>query len=113
MNNNSMILKNCPNYNKIINFNYTKEDYITSKLIKIYKEYVLLNEDVDTTHEIDRVLNIYIDNFEFRKELQEKILNVRVKKDNNILKNIVLSIIKIFSDYEEYTTRKLYIARWI
>lgn len=107
------VLKNCPNYNKIINFNYTKEDYITSKLINIYKEYVLSNDDNDATHEIDRVLNIYIENFEFRKELQEKIVKIKVRKDNNILKNIVLSIIKIFSDYEEYTTRKLYIARWI
>lgn len=107
------VLKNCPNYNKIINFNYTKEDYITSKLIDIYKEYVLSNDDNDTTHEIDKVLNIYIENFEFRKELQEKIVKIKVRKDNNILKNIVLSIIKIFSDYEEYTTRKLYIARWI
>lgn len=107
------VLKNCPNYNKIINFNFTKEDYITEKLINIYKEYVLSNDDNDTIKEIDRVLNIYIDNFEFRKELQNKIVKVRVRKDNNILKNIVLSIIKIFSDYEEYTTRKLYIARWI
>ena len=36
-----------------------------------------------------------------------------LKQDNNILRSLVDVIIKIFTNYEEYTTRKIYISRWI
>ena len=41
------------------------------------------------------------------------LINVRVKKDENIIRSLVDSILKIFNNYEEYTTRKLYISKWI
>ena len=37
--------------------------------------------------------------------MQKQILQIRVKKDTkDILKEIIYSIIKIFDNYEEYTT---------
>ena len=46
--------------------------------------------------------------------MQKQILEIRVKKDaKDILKEVIKSILKIFDNYEEYTTRVIYISRWI
>ena len=118
MNNNKQILNYCKNYYKIIDFNFNEEDFITEKLIKIYKQFIF-NVDINNTNEVnkvvelDNILNLYIEDYEFRGELQKEIEKVRVKKDSNILVSLIGSIIKIFTDYEEYTTKKIYIAKWI
>lgn len=118
MNNNKQILNYCKNYYKIIDFNFNEEDFITEKLIKIYKQFIF-NVDINNTNEVnkvvelDNILNLYIEDYEFRGELQKEIVKVRVKKDSNILVSLIESIIKIFTDYEEYTTKKIYIAKWI
>lgn len=118
MNNNKQILNYCKNYYKIIDFNFNEEDFITEKLIKIYKKFIF-NVDITNTNEVnkvvelDNILNLYIEDYEFRGELQKEIVKVRVKKDSNILVSLIESIIKIFTDYEEYTTKKIYIAKWI
>lgn len=118
MNNNKEILNYCQNYYKIIDFNFSEEDFITEKLIKIYKQFIF-NVDINNTNEVnkvvelDNILNLYIEDYEFRGELQKEIVKVKVRKDSNILVSLIESIIKIFTDYEEYTTKKIYIAKWI
>ena len=62
---------------------------------------------------LDNVLASYIKDYLFRSTLRKEIMTVKVKKDNNVLKNLVDIIIKIFTSYEEYTTRKIYISKWI
>ena len=116
--NNREILKYCPNYYDIVNFDFEDGDAISEKLVNIYKSYIFsVNlddmEEKDRAEEIDRVLSNYIHDYLFRSTLQKEIVTVRVKKDNNIIKNIVDAIIKIFFSYEEYTTRKIYISKWI
>jgi len=118
MNSNKEVLKYCPNYYNIVNFDFNEEDLISEKLVNIYKNYVFsINtksyEDIEKAQELDRVLSSYIDDYIFRSTLQKEILTVKIKKDNNILRNIVDVIIKIFTNYEEYTTRKIYISKWI
>lgn len=118
MNKKKEVLNYCPNYYNIINFDFTEEDMITEKLIKLYKQYIFSTDisnisEVNRIKELDNILNIYITDYEFRGELQKEIIKVRIKKDSNVLVSLIESIIKIFTDYEEYTTRKIYIAKWI
>ena len=66
MNNNKQILNYCKNYYKIIDFNFNEEDFITEKLIKIYKQFIF-NVDINNTNEVnkvvelDNILNLYIE----------------------------------------------------
>ena len=118
MNRNKEFLKYCPNYYNIVNFDFQENDLISEKLVNIYKNYVFsinINncEEVTRLQELDRVFGNYLRDYLFRSTLQKEIITVKVRNDNNILKNLVDAIIKIFSNYEEYTTRKLYISKWI
>jgi len=118
MNNNKEILKYCPNYYNIVNFDFNDSDLISEKLINIYKNYVFSinpqnRDEIEKVQELDRVLSNYIHDYLFRSTLQKEIITVKVKKDNNILRNLVDIIIRIFTNYEEYTTRRIYISKWI
>jgi len=118
MSNNKEILKYCPNYYNIVNFDFKENDLISEKLVNIYKTYVFsINiqnlDELNKVQELDRVLSNYIQDYLFRNTLQKEIVTVKVRNDNNIICNLVDIIIKIFSNYEEYTTRKIYISKWI
>lgn len=119
MNHNKEVLKYCPNFYKIVNFVYDENDYITDKLVSIYEDYIfkidICNiDDVETTKKIDYVLGKFIDDYLFRKELYKELPQVRIKKNcPNVLKAIVESVIAIFNNYQEFSTRRIYISRWI
>ena len=92
---------------------------VTKRLIRIYQDYIFRiditkEEDVSYVKQLDSVLNKYIDDYLFRKEMQKQILTIKIKKDaKDVLKEIIKSIINIFNNYLEYTTRVIYISRWI
>ena len=119
MDRNKQILNYCPNFYKIIEFTPYEEDKIGDKLIAIYQKYIFkidINnpEDIESVKQLDHVISKYIDDYMFRKEMQKQILNIKVRRDaKDILKEIIKSILKIFDNYEEYTTRVIYISRWI
>ena len=116
---NKKVLEYCSNYEKIICFEYLEDDLISAKLIKVYKEYVFkanLNSEDELKElvRLDYVLGRYIDDYEFRRELKKEIVHVKIKKScTDILRAIVASIIKIFDNYLENSTRRIHIARWI
>ena len=119
MNNNKQILRYCPNFYKIINFNPIEGDKLTEKIIELYKNYIFridvnnINE-VNEIKELDSAIMKYINDYLFRKEVQDRIVNVKVKKDcTDIIKYFIDFIINIFTSYDEYTTRTIYISRWI
>ncbi len=119
MDRNKQILKFCPNFYKILQFTPYEDDKISGKLIKLYQKYIFdidINnlEDVESVKQLDHVISKYIDDYLFRKEMQKQIVNIKIRKDSkNVLKEIIKSILKIFDNYEEYTTRVIYISRWI
>lgn len=118
MNKNKEVLNLCKNYYKIVNYEYDSCDEITNKIICIYREYIFkidLNseDDIETVQKIDEVLGSYIDDLDFREELNSQIVYVKIPKTENILKAFVKSIINIFNNYIEFTTRSLYLAKWI
>ena len=119
MNTNKKILEYCPNYYKILAFEPYEDDKISNKLIKLYRDYIFnidINnrDDVESVQELDRVLNKYIEDYLFRKEMQKQVLTIKVQHNaTNVVKEIIKSIIRIFYNYEEYTTRVIYISKWI
>lgn len=118
MQNNKLILKNCPNFYKIINFEYFEDDFISEKLVEVYENYIFnisLDdiEQIDRANRLDSILSKYVDDYLFRKEMKNELLKLTVKKTENVFMAIVNYILTFFERYEEDATRKIYISRWI
>lgn len=119
MRKNKIILQHCPNFYKIINFEFSEDDSITLKLIEVYRNFIFnidINnpEEIKLVEKIDFVINKYIEDYFFRKDMQSRLLNIRIKKSaSNILEQLVASIIDAFDSYESGYTRNIYFARWI
>lgn len=118
MKKNKEILKHCPNFFKIKNYEFDENDYITLKIIGIYEEYIfnidLTNEEeVKKIEEIDYIISKYVEDYNFRKEIQNNLLNLKIKRGSNIVEIIIDSLIRIFNSYEDGYTRNIYFARWI
>lgn len=118
MNKNKMILQYCPNFYRIINFDF-EDDSLTDKLISVYRRFIFSIDikdmkEVKTANQIDKILAKYIEDCQFRKEFKDGLMHFKISNSSsNILKSIVEGIISVFNKYEEGTTRKIYIARWI
>ncbi len=118
MKNNKRALRYCTNFYKIVNFDYNEDDYISSRLISVYKEYVFsvdlsISENVNKVESLDTAINKYIDDYFFRKEMKLCLKEIKINKDDNIILSIVDQIIKIYNRYENDYTRNIYISRWI
>lgn len=119
MNRNKIIIENCPNFYKIINFDYFEGDYFTINLINIYRKFIfqveeLSDENLAKIRKIDTILSRYIDDYVFRKEMKYELLQIKINKnERNLLENLVNSLIGVFEKFEEGQTRSIYIACWI
>jgi len=118
MKKNKIILKHCPNFYRINSFDFDEEDYITLKILNIYEDYIFNidetnEEELKRIEDLDYVLSKYIDDYLFRKDVQQGLLNIRVKRGANVVETIINAILKIFEKYEEGYTRNIYFARWV
>lgn len=118
MNKNKQILKHCPNFYKIINFEYFEEDLLSEKLVSVYEDFVFKTslydkKRVSKLEQLDMILNKYIDDYFFRKELKTEMKKIKIRKDEDILNAIVDWIIRVFDNYEVGYTRNIYFSRWL
>lgn len=118
MNKNKQILCHCPNFYKIVNFEYFEDDKLSEKLISVYEDFVFKvdinnKKQVTKLEQLDLVLNKYIEDYFFRKELKCEMKRIRIRKDEDILNAIVNWIIKVFDNYEVGYTRNIYFSRWL
>ncbi len=119
MKRNKLIIKQCPNFYKIVNFEYLENDFISEKLIELYQEYIFridINniEDINRIKVLDKVVARYIDDYYFRSEMKNSLPKIKINRNvPDLAKAIIENILKIFDIYEEGTTRKIRITRWI
>lgn len=118
MKKNKIILSHCPYFYKINEFVFFEDDRISGKLIQVYRNYVFsidVNDDkqLHDVEKIDYILNKYIDDYMFRKQIQKELLNSKIKSDGSIVNSIVDILISLYDIYESGYTRNIYFARWI
>jgi len=118
MDNSKLIIEHCPNFYKIVNFDYFEDDNFTACLIKVYREYIfsvnpLETEELKKVEKIDTVLAKYIDDYTFRKTMKFELSQIKFEDKTNLLQRLIDSIVGIFEQFEEGKTRNIYIARWI
>lgn len=118
MNKNIEVLKHCPHFYTIINFEYYNNDIISERLINIYESYIF---NVDITNvdnkkkieKLDTIMYKYISDNIFRNEFKDDIRNIKLKKSDNLLDAIVNAILKVFDEYCKVRLKRIPITRWI
>lgn len=118
MKKNKMILTHCPNFYKIINFEFLENDKLTAMLIEIYRNYIFSIDpsstiEIKKIEKLDELLMKYLDDYFFQKEMKKGLMNIKVERTSDILSILVEKILELFDNYETGYTRNIYFARWI
>jgi len=118
MGNNELVLKHCPHFYTIINFEFYSGDNISEKLIDVYQKYVFSidpnnKEEVEKLKKLDKLMYTYINDNAFRNQIKLDIKNIKVPKGNNVLESVVNVIINFFEKYEDIKVSRVVLPRWI
>lgn len=118
MDNNREVLRHCPHFYTIINFEYYSDDIISEKLIDVYEKFIFSTDITRTENllkveKLDDVLFKYINDYSFREQAKQNIMKIKVIRGDNVLDSIVCAIINFFDNYEKICTRKVQVTRWI
>lgn len=118
MNKNREVLKHCPHFYTIVNFEYYSDDIISEKLIDVYEKYIFSTditqlENQKKIKKLDNVLYKYINDYCFREQIKCDIMKIKVQRGENLLDVIVSAILRLSDNYERLSSRKVMMTRWI
>jgi len=113
------ILKHCPNYDYIVNYEYDYGDYISSKLIDWYRELIFAvnsndEKQLKIVEALDKGLYLYVKDNKYKSELKKHLkvedINLESKK---LIKDLIKKIIIFTSKYEQRQIMEVTSSIWI
>ncbi len=113
------ILSNCPNYDKIVNYEYEYGDALSSKLIDWYRELIFScdGENVNQLriiYQIDHSLSMYVEDNQYKRGLSKILSKDEVDLNNSILiQNVIKKIIEFTNQYERDEILELVNNKWL
>lgn len=113
------VLSNCPNYDKIVNYDYEYGDTLSSKLIDWYRELIFScnyddNRQLSIISQIDRSLALYVLDIKYKKGLSNVLSISDVSVDNvNLIEKVIKKIIDFTNKYENEEILNLVNNRWL
>jgi len=116
---NKIIIKCCKDYYRIINEEFSEDDYMSDKVIGIYQSFIFSinaknKNDLKKAVALNTAIARYFDDREFRTLLNSFLRTLKVSKsESNVVAYIANEINKEYEKYREGFTRNLYIPRWI
>lgn len=116
---NKVVLKYCPDYYRIINEEFSENDFMSDKVIEIYQSFIFsidinVKDELKLISLLNKAVCRYFDDREFKKMLTSSLSTLKLPKSTkNVLGAIVSEIIKQYNKYMEGFTRNLYIPKWI
>ena len=113
------ILSNCPNYDKIINYEYEYGDTLSSKLIDWYRELIFScdGENVNQLriiYQIDHSLSLYVEDNQYKRGLSKILSKDEVDLNNSVLiQRVIKKIIEFTNQYERDEILELVSNKWL
>ena len=113
------ILKNCPYYDEIIDYEFDYSDEITIDLINWYKDFVFMcninnDEERKLLSKVDKSIYMYTKDHKYRKGLKNIILNSKLclsGTTNN--KKITRKILAFTNKYEYFEVLNINQSKWL
>lgn len=113
------ILSNCPNYDKIVNYEYEYGDTLSSKLIDWYRELIFScdGENVNQLriiYQIDHSLSMYVEDNQYKRGLSKILSKDEIDLNNSVLiQNVIKKIIEFTNQYERDEILELVNNKWL
>lgn len=113
------ILSNCPNYDKIVNYEYEYGDTLSSKLIDWYRELIFScdGENINQLriiYQIDHSLSMYVEDNQYKRGLSRILSKDEVDLNNSVLiQNVIKKIIEFTNQYERDEILELVNNKWL
>lgn len=113
------ILENCPNFDKIVNYEYPYGDVLSKKLIDWYRELIFSangnNESqLMVINALDKSLYLYVKDNKYKRGIRKIISTDELSFENKeVIKEVIKRIIEFTNNYEKKELRDFSIARWL
>lgn len=113
------ILKCCPYYDEVINYDIDYTDELSFDLIDWYKDLIFScngdnEEEVKTINKIDKSMYLYVNNINYRKGLKKIINNRDIDLNSNRSRNkLIRKILYYTRRYEEAEILNITSSRWL
>lgn len=113
------ILSNCPNYDKIVNYEYEYGDTLSSKLIDWYRELIFSCDGENTNqlriiYQIDHSLSMYVEDNQYKRGLSKILSKDEVDLNNvGLIQNVIKKIIEFTNQYERDEILELVSNKWL
>jgi len=113
------ILKHCPHYDYIVNYEYEYGDSLSSKLIDWYRELIFAvngndEKQLKIVEALDKGLYLYVKDNKYKSELKKHLsiedISLESKK---LIKNLIKKIIVFTSKYEQRQIMEVTSSIWI
>ena len=113
------VLENCPNFDKIVHYDYPFGDILSQKLIYWYRDLIFSANGNDANQlmlisALDKSLYLYIKDNKYKRGLR-KILSADELSltDRELIKNVVKKLITFTSSYENKIIREVNVSKWL
>jgi len=113
------ILKTCPFYDSIVNYEYIEGDLLSQMLIDWYRDLIFSANPEDERqlkiiNAIDKSLHLYVEDNKYKRGLK-KVLNESdiSLDDQKSIKDVIKKIIIFTNSYEKEEILDISIAEWI
>lgn len=113
------VLENCPNFDKIIHYEYPYGDIMSKKLIDWYRELIFSangnNENqLLLIRALDRSLYLYVRDNKYKRDLR-KIISVDelTFENKELIKDVIKRLIEFTNNYEKKEVREVSVSKWL
>lgn len=113
------ILKHCPHYDSIVNYEYEYGDSLSSKLIDWYRELIFAvngndEKQLKVVEALDKGIYLYVKDNKYKSELKKhlKIEDISLES-KKLIKDLIKKIIVFTSKYEQRQLLEVTSSIWI
>lgn len=113
------ILKHCPHYDLIVNYDYDYGDKLSSDLIDWYREIIFAvngndEKQLKIVEALDKGLYLYVKDNEYKAELRKHLSLEEISLESKkLIKDLIKKIIVFTSKYEQKQVMEVTSAIWI
>ena len=113
------VLKNCPHYDQVVNYEYPYGDTLSKKLIDWYRELIFSANGNDEKqllliNALDRSLYLYIKDNKYKRGIRQIITDEELTfEDKKLIKEVIRKLIEFTTSYEKKEVLEFSNTKWL